>query len=559
MARQMLRPPPRPRTEDGQGAGNEGWTTAEELGARGCAPWGHTLYDDSALISRYAFSRLTFALAALYLHGREPAADMRRANAAVLDAVERIRRGNRSLGEFGMHWMGAVFYRIYALFGPHGQRERILSPEGAAAIEQLFADWAKTQSRMADASPADTWQIWGSENHSAQRDATAWAAAKMLCDTSTAADFRYQDGSTPKEQLAAWRSYFKEYFRERIKRGMLVEISPAGYGSRTLQGWHNIYDFTDDEQLKVLAKAALDVWWADWAQEQIDGMRGGGKTRLYPGAWALSSNDRNRAMSWFYLGQGPPAHQHETLAVIATTRYRLPLVVMDIALNRESLGEYECKSRRPGRHRDPEVSRSLSTPETPVYVVDSEFGGILRYTYCTPDFIMGSLMFEQHPLSFWTGISSQNRWHGVIFAGGRDSVLYPRCLGDPSTYNGQWAIQNKGTMIAQKQRTSAAGTRYMRVCFSEDLQRESYGGWVLAKAAQAFAAVKVVRGGYQWEDRRWLRCDDEYSPVIIEVVRQSDYESYDQFQTGHRSSAGRDFRWRTPVPGTAWLGSFHFL
>ena len=159
--------PAHPRTEDGQGAGNEGWTTAEELGARGCAPWGHTLYDDSALISRYAFSRLTFALAALYLHGREPAADMRRANAAVLDAVERIRRGNRSLGEFGMHWMGAVFYRIYALFGPHGQRERILSPEGAAAIERLFADWAKTQSRMADASPADTWQIWGSENHSA--------------------------------------------------------------------------------------------------------------------------------------------------------------------------------------------------------------------------------------------------------------------------------------------------------------------------------------------------------------------------------------------------------
>ena len=311
---------------------------------------------------------------------------------------------------------------------------------------------------------------------------------------------------------------------------MLVEISPAGYGSRTLQGWHNIYDFTDDEQLKALAKAALDVWWADWAQEQIDGMRGGGKTRLYPGAWALSSNDRNRAMSWFYLGQGPPAHQHETLAVIATTRYRLPLVVMDIALNRESLGEYECKSRRPGRHRDPEFSRSLSTPETPVYVVDSEFGGILRYTYCTPDFIMGSLMFEQHPLSFWTGISSQNRWHGVIFAGGRDSVLYPRCLGDPSTSNGQWAIQNKGTMIAQKQRTSAAGTRHMRVCFSEDLQRESFRGWVLAKAARAFAAVKVVRGGFQWEDSRWLRCDDEYSPVIIEVVRQSDYESYDQFQ-----------------------------
>jgi len=51
--------------------------------------------------------------------------------------------------------------------------------------------------------------------------------------------------------------------------------------------------------------AALDVWWAEWAQEQLDGMRGG-KTRLYPGAWALSHSDRNRAMSWFYLGQEGP-------------------------------------------------------------------------------------------------------------------------------------------------------------------------------------------------------------------------------------------------------------
>ena len=516
---------------------DERWTASEELGVRGSAPWGRTGYDDDVLVTLYAFSRLTFALSAMYLQGddcpadvRASAADMQRANAAILDAARQIRGGNRSLGEFGLHWMGAILYRIYALFGPDGLRQQVLSTQAAETIERLFADWARTESRISDASPNDTWRIWGSENHSAQRDATAWAAAKILCEQSAQGDFRYADGSKPDEQLAAWQLYLREYFRERVKRGLLIEISPSGYGSRTLQGWHNIYDFTNDRQLKTLAKAALDVWWADWAQEQIDGMRGGGKTRLYPGVWALSSHDRNRAMSWFYLGQGRPAHQHETLAVVSTTTYRLPPVVMDIALNRERLGVYECKSRRPGRDRDPEYSKSLSTPETPVYAADAEFGGILRYSYCTPDFIMGSLMFEQHPLSYWTKISAQNRWHGVIFAGRPDSVLYPRCLGDPNTYNGQWAIQNRGTMIAQKQRTSADNVRNMRVCFSEDLEREEYQGWILAKAARAFAAVKVVRGGFHWADSRWLQCDDEYSPVIIESVRQSDFESYEQFK-----------------------------
>jgi hypothetical protein len=61
-----------------------------------------------------------------------------------------------------------------------------------------------------------------------------------------------------------------------------------------------------------------------------------------------------------------------------------------------------------------------------------------RCSYCTPDFIMGTLMLENRPTTYWTNIGQQNRWYGVIFAGPRDSVLYPHCVGDENTYNGQW-------------------------------------------------------------------------------------------------------------------------
>ena len=495
------------------------WMAAKALGRAGCPPWGNVSCELSSLVTRLVFSRLTFALAALSLEIHQD-----RANIAILEAVQKIREVNQSVGEFGLHWMGGIFYRIYGLFGPDGTMENLLSEEASEAIWCLFAEWAKSQSKIADADPEHTWYIWGSENHSAQRDATMWAAARMIAADPRSREYRYDDGSTASEQLAAWRIFLKRYFRERIKRGMLVEISPSGYGSRTLQGWHNIYDFTDDPELKSLAKAALDVWWAEWAQEQLDGMRGGGKTRLYPGVWALSHSDRNRAMSWFYLGQGWPAHHHETLPVIATTDYRLPLVIMDIALDPLGRGVYECKSRRLGRHLSYALSQSLSTPETPIYVVDPQYGGIVRYSYCTPDFIIGTLMLEKQRTSYWTNISQQNRWHGVIFAGRRDSVLYPRCLGDKNTYNEQWSIQNKGTLIVQKLRTSASA-RDMRICFSKDLDPQEKNGWIFARASRAFAAVKVVEGGWHWDDAKWLRLDSEYSPVIIEVVRSQDYDN----------------------------------
>ena len=501
------------------------WPHAEVLGPLGCTPWGEVAVRLDVRVSRYVFSRLTFALAALRL-----GTDTNRANAAVIEAVEQVRREQQSSGEFGLHWMGGVFHRIYGLFGPRGSMKGRLSSEAADAIRRLFADWARSESRLADADPELSWRLWGSENHSAQRDATRWAAARMVALDPRGETYRYDDGSTAAEQLTAWGTFLKRYFRERVKRGMLVEISPSGYGSRTLQGWHNIYDFTDDPELKYLVKSALDVWWADWAQEQLNGMRGGGKTRLYPGAYGLSGSDRNRAMSWFYLGRGKPAHKHETLPVIATTTYRLPLVVMDIALDPEGRGVYETRSRRLGRLAESGGPQKVSRDEHPVYDVDPEYGGLIRYTYCTPEFIVGCLMMERRPRDYWTKVSAQNRWHGVIFDGDLDSTIYPRCDTSRSTSNAHWAVQNKGTLIAQKLR-GAVTTGAMRVCFSTDLERHEAGGWIFAEAEGAYAAVKIAQGGWAWVDKRWLRCEEEYAPVILEVVRKQEYgNSFDAFK-----------------------------
>lgn len=496
---------------------DDSWRTAEILGTADSPPWGVPQLGLEGEVNHYVFTRLCFALAALHLDTRVP-----EANVAILEAVNQIRSEYPSLSESNMHWLGGSLDRLYGLFGPGGVLDEGMTPEAADAIWHLFADWAQSESLLAESDPEHTWRLWGSENHSAQRDATRWAAARMIATHPRGETFRYDDGSTAAEQLAGWQSFMKRYFRERISRGMLIEISPSGYGSRTMQGWHNIYDFTDDPELKFLTKSALDLWWADWAQEQLNGMRGGGKTRLYPGAYALSHSDRNRAMSWFYIGGEKPAHQHETLPVIATTTYRLPLVVMDIALDTEGRGVYETHARRLGRMAMNSSPDTVDEHGHPIYEVDPEYGALIRYTYCAPEFIIGSLMMENQPNDYWSRISAQNRWHGVIFSGDLDSTIYPRCDTNRSTSNAHWAVQNKGTLIAQKLR-DAVTTKGMRVCFSTDLKRYEKSGWIFAEAEGAYAAVKIVQGDWTWVDDRWLRCEEEYTPVILEVVRKLDY------------------------------------
>jgi hypothetical protein len=235
-------------------------------------------------------------------------------------------------------------------------------------------------------------------------------------------------------------------------------------------------------------------------------------------------------MFWYYFGEGQELSRHPSMMCMLTSTYRLPLVILDIGLDRDGRGVYECRSRRVGKHLSYDLSMSLSTDKTPFYTHDPDNGGIFRYTYCTPDFIMGTSMFENLQHTAWTNISMQNRWHGVIFSGNIESRIYPQCIGDRATYNQQWAVQNRGTMIAQKLGRSAFSTD-MRIWFSSDLELEEAGGWILAQAPRAFAAVRVVRGGYAWDDQNWLRCEDEYTPIIIEAARMVDYDdSYEKFK-----------------------------
>ncbi len=62
------------------------------------------------------------------------------------------------------------------------------------------------------------------------------------------------------------------------------------------------------------------------------------------------------------------------------------------------------------------------------------------------------------------------------------------------------------------------------------------GRWVFAEAAGAYAAVHVVRGEFALPENpreklgRWLVCEDQTSPVIVEVTPKNAYPDFAAFR-----------------------------
>jgi hypothetical protein len=398
----------------------------------------------------------------------------------------------------------------------------------------------------ADHERSMTWDIHESENHHVQRFSTTWHFAKLAMNDPDYRDLHYEDGGTPADHYRAWTEYTEVYCQERARKGLFVEMHNASYNGVLFKGLYNCYDF-GEEPLRRRVGQLLDLYWATWAQEQMDGVEGGGRSRVYQGPGSLT--DHGNPMMWLHFARGNRNVLPSSMLSAALSDYRLPLVVMDIALDIEGRGVYEVHQRPLG----------LSVPghkgNTP-YRAQTEHGGIHRYTYCTPEFMIGTPMVEAREREDWMAISSQNRWEGVIFPGNSESRIVPQVEAENESvcYNGPWSVQKKGTLISQKLRTSAGGGS-MRVWISEAglSEPETIDTWTLAEHKEAYAAIRPVRGGFSWDivkagnitfgghsglakttkdhpGGRWLILEDEWSPVIIEVARKSDYPDLDAFQ-----------------------------
>jgi hypothetical protein len=424
--------------------------------------------------------------------------------------------------------------RLYIFYGPRGTKvPNRLSAETCAVLERIMWEWANEKASIKDAEleQSQTWWIENSENHHAQHFTTCWAFAGILRKVPAYKDKPFKDGHLPAEHYEAWTTYLKEYLRQRACKGTFVEIDSTSYATATLKSMVNFYDFSDDPVLKKRAGQMLELYWALWAEEQIDAVTGGAQARSYAKGVVRGGSFLRRA-AWYVIGSGDPEFVHTTMLPYVTSTWQVPDIVLQIAASPVH-EPYEIRQRRMGL-----AERGYDRPTN--YRLKTDFGGIFRYTYCTPEYIMGSLMIEARPTSDWAAISSQNRWAGVIFSGDPDARVFPAPYNAKgrSILNGFWSVQSKGTMISQQLSRQIRGkgpTQQWRVFFSKaglsvPVQK---GSWIFAEAKNAYVAVHVVKGSASFEQvkfGRWLVCKDQMTPVIIEAARKSDYADYSAFQ-----------------------------
>jgi hypothetical protein len=443
--------------------------------------------------------------------------------------------------------------RILELFGSRGNYapHRMGTPAEEAA-KQLIWTWLEPRARLVLVDPSKDWWVWGSENHHLQAWFSMWGALNLFANDPEYRGHIFADGSTVPQLKLAFDDYFKRWIHNRATRGLFVECGSPTYLKYSFSGFYNFVDFSDDPDLRRLAKEFLDLCWTQWALEQIDGVRAGSRHRSYPGLPSMQGGACDE-LAWYHFGIGPAHSKHPSVLCTVTSSYAPPAFVDEIVRNRSQLGTYEITSRQPGL-ADPSIkgpANYVNDPQYPFYVkqglytLDPQCRSILRKTYATPGFILGTTMVAALPQPAWTAISSQNRWDGVIFSGPGSPRIYiqPNPPAKGSIYNAQWSVQSKGVLLAQRLPFSNATTQ--RIWFSNSLSREVKEDWILAEARDAYAAVKVVDGTWTWQPDlatdwsapqqfkpglgAWVAPANAFSPVILEVVPKSAYPDLASF------------------------------
>jgi hypothetical protein len=294
----------------------------------------------------------------------------------------------------------------------------------------------------------------------------------------------------------------------------------------------------------------IDLYFAYWAQEHIDGVTGGGKSRVRGVKGFTPTRHGIPSLAALYFGIGDLPESFLGNLNAALSDYRPPAVVADIAIGARNDGPYEVRQRAQGlgvQRKTHHTASGVKQPST----LRTDGGGILRYSYCEPAFTMGTLMTEARPLEDWVSISTQARWQGVIFGGQPSTRIVPivvEAKKGRDVLNGQWSVQSKGSLLTQKLKYNKGGGKMIVWMPREGLDATVRADDVVfVEAEGAYAAIRVVGSQFRIvEDSLTTRSaegstrtappgimvipEDDFAPVVVEVMAKEKVQDFDEFK-----------------------------
>lgn len=432
---------------------------------------------------------------------------------------------------FGLFSMDAV--RLYGLYNSRaGTFPGRLSAAAQKNMEEQFFQVA-AQMKMSEYElandPSVVWKMRGSENHTLASESSFFLTAQFIKNSPELANRPYEDGKTAKMHYETWRRFISLMLEERIKRGMYIEVASPSYEDESRQAIQNIRDFAEDPVIRKKAEMALDVSYALIAQESINGVRGGAKSRVYSfkGSFWGAADDRTYNVLF-----GPPGYQVLNSPIQATSSYLPPPAIMNLGSDLAKRGTYEMVERVPGigaRAKDSTISSDKS---------------VYRYAFATPDYVLGSFVLD--PKETYIAPSSQNRWQGIVFEGDTGARIAPqvtRLKGkeldtEQRVHNPFASLQDRNVLITQRAPNADKFHWRTDIYFAGTLDLvEEEDGWIFVREKNSFAAVKVVsraNQAYEWLDPRTKNKNDDKrknfitlaeptAPTIIVANQAADY------------------------------------
>ena len=281
---------------------------------------------------------------------------------------------DKAKGSYWSLFAGSTVHWLYFGFSSNGRlKPGRLTPECEKRLLDFYWEHTNLKNDIASARRS-TWYVAGSENHdiNAKHEDLLSSqiflhqpeyARRVYPDLGRMIGYQYdmnpeflgkggnpvpklgsgnfKDGKqyTAKDHYDAWVKFWKEFFAERARHGFFIEHNASGYMAHTGRFLHDIYAWSEDEELRRQARMFLDLVWMQWAQDQLLTLNGGAATRGNAGPGRMGP------MAQSFMG-GPINFMY------LFSDYQWPRQVWEMMLDRKGKGEYAFLSRKPNEEQD---------------------------------------------------------------------------------------------------------------------------------------------------------------------------------------------------------------
>ena len=182
----------------------------------------------------------------------------------------------------------------------------------------------------------------GTENHKTMWRTSALLYSQLLPDSAKISGYSIEDA----------KAITKEMIRDYLKKMLTVgngEYDSKVYYPYTIKSFMNLYDFSPDPEIKELAQAVLDLYFATYGIKTMDGYIAGAQKRGYLSG---TNPDMMEIMQWGFFNETSRAMDEATATLHqSTTTYRPNKVIWNLTRKNVAL-PYEAKMSRPFYHMD---------------------------------------------------------------------------------------------------------------------------------------------------------------------------------------------------------------